>query len=74
MFPQRVFPVDAEQVCEGAKLGPLLKRCQKHVPLLGSRAGKKDSETWSGSCFLRWDAEEQGMRVVANCSVISRET
>lgn len=64
----------AEQVCVGAQLGPALERSWEHLAPSGAWAGEEDAETWSGSCFLRWDAEAQGVRVVAKCSMVRRET
>ena len=64
----------AEQVCVGAQLGPVLERSWEHLPPSGAWAGEEDAETWSGSCFLRWDAEAQGMRVVTKCGMVRRET
>lgn len=66
------FPMGAEQVCVGAQLGPALERSQEHLAPSGAWA--EDAETWSGSCFLRWDAEAQGVRVVAKRSRVRRET
>lgn len=60
--PPSRFPMGTEQVCAGAQLGPV---SWEHLLLSGAWEGKEDAEMWSGGCFLKWDAEAQGMKVVA---------
>lgn len=64
----------AERVCVGAQLGPAPERSQERLPPLGAWEGEEDAETGSGSCSLRWDAEAQGRKVVADSSVVRKET